>query len=907
MASPANRRRPSPGSSSTAIEMNGPAPNSNALDTFGENYASGSAISTLNKEGKGGTTHAGENESDADATCNDSPLENDNFNGMMLMHENGPRTIDSFLESAYHRNNYSPGSLLHAREESSMLSDLCDKNKLAYHLIILSLGLANASDASEILCLSYLLSDLNFQEDILNNGNSGGHFESGLIAASVFIGMLSGGLVVGAVADSLGRRPTLLFGLVLNAVAGILSALSTNAYNLATIRLIAGVGIGASIPPLFSLVSELSPPTRRGLCVNIVASFWMVGSIYVALIAILSFQTHDLGWRIFAVLCAVPSLAGAVAVWMVVPASPRFLAKIGMVEEATEIANTLAIKMGANTMPLGARSIYNNENEVEDESGAFRLLQVDELAQQFLQSQTNRFTGGERNFDIKSALADGVKSTKDLYSRNLRKGITIPLQMIWFALSFGSYGLLTWINSIFVQINLSNVYFNALLFAAANLPGNILAGALLDRIGRRRLLTLAMGCSALSLIIFAHYSQVRPDVDVPNANTAMIVLSACSFQAFSIAAWNAIDTITGEEFPTSVRSTGLGICTASGRIGALIAQFVNSWLIDEPARLLLVASATLLFGAASPMLLEGQDMARRSLEDNPSEHHRNIVIDQTQQHASAEQRPVGYDSLHSATSRRNSSGSRPPVFLTLFGLISLLSIDPTSGLALPPPAPRPESYKSALDIPSPPIDDYPFQPSLLDDAFVAAFRWTLQRQSGQVSDIPGYDGMMRELIDFRVAHGPDELERVSYQTMVALAGPVPFIYKTFFGSLEATPAILSWFAKWLLPFLVGDMSLTSRGEDDPRGGGVLVHRCRVLEGSGCKGVCAKMCKVPTQRFFAEQWGVPLTMSPNFASGECQLIFGKEPLPIKEDPTIPSGCLSRCPASAIMENTDLDKC
>jgi len=236
-----------------------------------------------------------------------------------------------------------------------------------------------------------------------------------------------------------------------------------------------------------------------------------------------------------------------------------------------------------------------------------------------------------------------------------------------------------------------------------------------------------------------------------------------------------------------------------------------------------------------------------------------------------------------------------------------IGIEPVSGLALPPPAKPPKCYKSALDIPSPPIDDNPFQPSLLDDAFVAAFRWTLQRQSGQVSDIPGFDGMMKELINFRVKQGPDELERVSYQTMIALAGPVPFIYKNLFGTLEATPAILAWFAKWLLPFLVGEMSLTSRSEDDLRGGGVLVHRCRVLEGSGCKGVCAKMCKVPTQRFFAEQWGVPLTMSPNFETGECSLVFGQEPLPIEEDPTIPAGCLTRCPASVLMESSSANKC
>ena len=195
----------------------------------------------------------------------------------------------------------------------------------------------------------------------------------------------------------------------------------------------------------------------------------------------------------------------------------------------------------------------------------------------------------------------------------------------------------------------------------------------------------------------------------------------------------------------------------------------------------------------------------------------------------------------------------------------------------------------------------------MDDALVAAFRWTLQRQSGQISDIAGFDGMMRELIDYRVEHGPDELERVSYQTMVALAGPVPFIYKNLFGSLEATPAILAWFAKFLLPFLVGEMSLTTRGDDDLRGGGVLVHRCRVLEGSGCKGVCAKMCKIPTQRFFAEQWGVPLTMSPNFETGECQLVFGKEPMPIAEDPTIPPGCLTLCPAATLMDRHPTDKC
>lgn len=42
---------------------------------------------------------------------------------------------------------------------------------------------------------------------------------------------------------------------------------------------------------------------------------------------------------------------------------------------------------------------------------------------------------------------------------------------------------------------------------------------------------------------------------------------------------------------------------------------------------------------------------------------------------------------------------------------------------------------------------------------------------------------------------------------------------------------------------------------------MLVHvcRCRYLEETGCASVCINSCKLPTQRFFAEDMGLPLTM------------------------------------------------
>ena len=75
--------------------------------------------------------------------------------------------------------------------------------------------------------------------------------------------------------------------------------------------------------------------------------------------------------------------------------------------------------------------------------------------------------------------------------------------------------------------------------------------------------------------------------------------------------------MTSELFATSVRATGMGICTASGRIGALVAQLINGALVANPVRLLLVASSTLILGAMTPCFLPNSlDMTGRPVQDD---------------------------------------------------------------------------------------------------------------------------------------------------------------------------------------------------------------------------------------------------------------------------------------------------
>lgn len=480
----------------------------------------------------------------------------------------GERSLDDFLEGAYQQTRIG-------------------LRQWRYWCIMLSLGVANSSDASEILCLSYILSDKNFEEQILQ-GRSGG-----VLAAAVFFGMLMGGLFIGTLGDWFGRKPMLLVGLGCNIVAGILSALAPTVGILSLLRCIAGVGIGATVPPLFTLATELAPPSQRGLCVTICASFWMVGSIYVALAAMFLMEYAGLSWRVFAIACAIPSAAGALLVHKLVPESPRFLALGQRYTEALHVTNLLSQEMTYRGPLL----------TLEEMEKCFPMSQH----QHQRPSQQLLLVTRQTVFAITwTAMAEFFISAKKLYRPQLRT-TTWPLQMVWFSLSFGSYGLMTWINTLFVQVHLQNVYFNALLFAASNLPGNIVTAIWMDKVGRSSMLVGSVLAAAASLLGFAWCANTL--------NATGIVLSACSFQCFTIAAWNVIDTLSSELFPTAVRSTGMGVCAASGRIGAMIAQFVNGALVGKPVRLLLVASSTLMLGALTPCLLPNADITGQPVQD----------------------------------------------------------------------------------------------------------------------------------------------------------------------------------------------------------------------------------------------------------------------------------------------------
>ncbi|KAG8046337.1 hypothetical protein GUJ93_ZPchr0008g13798 [Zizania palustris] len=89
--------------------------------------------------------------------------------------------------------------------------------------------------------------------------------------------------------------------------------------------------------------------------------------------------------------------------------------------------------------------------------------------------------------------------------------------------------------------------------------------------------------------------------------------------------------------------------------------------------------------------------------------------------------------------------------------------------------------------------------------------------------------------------------------------------------------------------------------------GVLIKKCRYLENSGCVGMCVNMCKIPTQNFFTNEFGLPLTMNPNFEDMSCEMIYGQVPPPLEEDPAAKQPCYpSLCECTEIRQHLPVDE-
>ncbi|PAA92603.1 hypothetical protein BOX15_Mlig025326g4 [Macrostomum lignano] len=458
------------------------------------------------------------------------------------------------------------------------------------HLAVMSLcAWACTSDAVEIVCVSFILPAAECDLGLTS-------FDKGALNAVIFAGMLVGGLLWGAAGDAVGRRATLIWSLTVNATGGLASCLAPNFWTFLALRFLSGLGVGGSYPVIFSYYSEWQSRRRRGAAVAALSCCWMLGGLITAAGAWLvvprpgwtpfnlfggSVPFHS--WRLFVALCSLPSLTSA-ALFPCVPESPKYLLQMGRVDEATALMNRVAAGNGIQEVPAFSRVFMRSSVSRPPRSRMGRCAQM-------------------------------LRSLLDLFSRRHRRPVLLLIG-VQFSLAFGYYGLLLWFPELFKRVeayggsacslgsgvngsstfndsdsnacdpqvlSASRPYMESFLVNASNLPGNLLSIVLMDRLGRRTILSASMLLTAVSVFLVA---TVR-------VQWQALALS-CAFAGLSASGWNALGVVSTELLPTGLRSTALGVSGALSRVASLLSNLMFGALIDAGCAGPLISAAGLM-------------------------------------------------------------------------------------------------------------------------------------------------------------------------------------------------------------------------------------------------------------------------------------------------------------------------
>jgi hypothetical protein len=129
-----------------------------------------------------------------------------------------------------------------------------------------------------------------------------------------------------------------------------------------------------------------------------------------------------------------------------------------------------------------------------------------------------------------------------------------------------------------------------------------------------------------------------------------------------------------------------------------------------------------------------------------------------------------------------------------------------------------------------------------------------------------------------------------------IPAPILASIRFFFSPTQTICELNAWFATKLFQWLVGPCDLAETeiqlkdGTSRIQNSAVQIRKCRYLEETVCVGLCVNICKAPTQKFFTEKFGIPVTMTPNFEDLSCKMIFGEFPPSPENDPAYQQVCM-----------------
>lgn len=335
-----------------------------------------------------------------------------------------------------------------------------------------------------------------------------------------YAGKLFGAYFFGWVSDRFGRRTTFLITMLVQFIASLIESFSTNFIMYVILRVPLGVCSGGCLIAGFLLMTEMATPEWRRWANCLSQGAYGVGIAVQALIAY-----YVRGWKAFSLVITLLNLPFVALYWLI-PESPRWLSARGRVEEAEEILRRIA-KTNGYEYPEGAISNMQDQSKKKEQTMTYHFWH--------------------------------------LFSTRYLVIITVVEGWSWCVTSMVYYGL-----SFNAGKLAGNFYLNFAASGLVEIPAYLLATILVERVNRRFPLVVYYIIGGISLIgVFIILVAGKED-DLPSLISVLSMIGKFTISA----AYYQIYIHTAELYPTVIRTIGVGFASLCARIGGMAAPFL---------------------------------------------------------------------------------------------------------------------------------------------------------------------------------------------------------------------------------------------------------------------------------------------------------------------------------------------
>jgi len=375
---------------------------------------------------------------------------------------------------------------------------------------------------------------------------------TGWYVGCALVGSIVGVAVAGKLSDQFGRKGVLLFSAVLFTSSGIGCMFSESISGLVLYRIVGGIGIGVAsvISPLY--ISEISVSRFRGTLVSLYQLAITIGFMgaYLVNYAISSYAVHmkELGtiggfwgkyivtetWRGMLGAESLPALLFFIILFFI-PESPRW-----QVLKAKEASAFKTLKR-----------IYGSDMANEQVADLKKLVQSEEKS-----------------------------DWKILFQPGFRIALFIGVSLAILGQFMGVNAVLYYGPSIFQQTGLSegDSLFYQVIVGLVNLGSTVLAMAVIDKIGRKKLVYYGVSGMIVSLTLIGFYFTLNKVSNVVPPITLLILILIYIFSC-AISICVVIWVLLSEMYPAKVRGLAMSAAGFSLWIGTYLIGQLTPWLM----------------------------------------------------------------------------------------------------------------------------------------------------------------------------------------------------------------------------------------------------------------------------------------------------------------------------------------